>query len=247
MPIPHSKRVVFERNPLAEVGCRLSIPTILRLEEERPVDFQEAVEEDYPHLGRKLVRFEDRNEPIPQYDFISEQRYWKISLCSEFIQLTTTEYEDRDGFKERLRPATETFSDIYDRNISVGMVLYYRDVIDREQLGLDGIPWDELLNPAIAGELADDDLQEKEVINLQRTMTLDLENGLGELELVHGLHELSSGRRVYVMDAFLSEDRESEFSEAIERLAAYHDRGGELFRWAITDTLRDELGERNDD
>ena len=247
MPIPPSPRVVFERNPLAEVGCRFNIPAILRLEEQKPVAFQEAVEAEYPYVTRNLAHFEDRPEPVAVYDFISKDRYWKVSVCSEFIQLTTTDYEKREGFHERLQTVTERFAEIYGRNATIAMVLYYRDVIDREDLGLEGVPWDELLNPSFAGELADEHLSEEEVIDVQRTVTIDLGDDLGELELIHGLREFEEGRRVYVMDSFLSEERDSTFSEAIERLDTYHDRGGELFRWTIADKLRDALGEKDDE
>lgn len=245
MPIPESPRVVFEQNPLAEVGCQFTIPTIFRLEEEAPVALQEAcrkAEFSYPYVNRQYARVEDRPEPLPVYEFISEDRLWKFSICSEFLQLTTTDYHERKTFHPKLEPLTDSFAEIYERNRILGFVLYYRDVIDREALGLGGAAWRDLLNPAFAGELCDEHLRVEELLGMERKMTLDLPGDLGTVELVHGLRELDDGRRVYVMDSYLRDEREATFSEAIERLHDYHDRGGALFRWAISETLIEALG-----
>jgi len=141
------------------------------------VALQEAIEEDYPYGRRSFARMDDRLEPIPVYEFISADRYWKISICSDFFQLTTTDYEVRGDFPEELKPTVHRFADLYGQNATIATVLYYRGVIDREDLGLEVVPWHELLNPAVAGEIADEHLEEDEIVGLQRNLTLDLRDG----------------------------------------------------------------------
>jgi hypothetical protein len=40
MEFPEAERVIYSRNPLAEVACQLRFPRILALDERIPADFQ---------------------------------------------------------------------------------------------------------------------------------------------------------------------------------------------------------------
>lgn len=43
MLFPPTQRVIYHKNPLVEVVCQLRFPTILKIDAEIPVAFQEAV------------------------------------------------------------------------------------------------------------------------------------------------------------------------------------------------------------
>ena len=59
MPIPEHERTVYEHNPLAEVGLRVSIPTVLAVEARKPADLQDEIFESFPHYSRRYARIED--------------------------------------------------------------------------------------------------------------------------------------------------------------------------------------------
>lgn len=247
MPIPETTRTVFEENPLAEVGCQIVVPRLLELENESPAEFQKVIADSYPYYRRSYHRPGEYEDPEMVHEFISRDQFWKFSVCSDFVKLSTTDYEDRDQFRREFEPLLDAFVDVYGSERTLASSLYYRDVIDREELGLEGVAWSELLKPPFAGVLSEGEIEEREVADIQQTMTFELSEPPGTARVVHGLHEFEDGRRVYVMDSFLNDERGGTFEARLDRLPLYHDVGGHLFRWAISDRLFEVLnGGRNE-
>ena len=44
----HNKRVIYQKNPLVEVILQIKFPTILSINAKDPVDFQDAIRQEYP-------------------------------------------------------------------------------------------------------------------------------------------------------------------------------------------------------
>lgn len=234
MPVPSSERVIFEPNPLVEVSCELLMERLLRLESERPIDLQEAIRADFPRLE---VHSDDHG--LVTYDFISEDRLWMFSINATTLRLSTTEYIDREGFQARFRAPLQAVSKIYDRDQANGFRLIYQDVINRHDLGLDEVPYAELLKPGFAGELGEAAMEESDFMELMRFVSLRLERG--RADITHGFAQDDQERRVYVIRTELSTPDPLRFDELAERLAAYHDQGGYIFRWAISERLKNHL------
>src|SRR5215216_5336658 len=114
MPFPESKRVFYQKNPLAEVVCQLRFPPILRIDSESPAMFQERIRSEYP-LYRRTVAQTQLNLPgLPQpllqmiagagnatHEFLSGDEVWKVSLARDFLALTTSKYHDWEHFKKQ--------------------------------------------------------------------------------------------------------------------------------------------------
>ena len=47
-------RQIYQRNPLAEVICQLRFPEILSIGANLPVDFQEAIRDEFPQYQSRL-------------------------------------------------------------------------------------------------------------------------------------------------------------------------------------------------
>ncbi|RAL23020.1 hypothetical protein DL240_09025 [Lujinxingia litoralis] len=235
MPIPASERIIFEPNPLVEVSCELSIERLLRLESELPVALQEAIRDRYPRQESSR----DASRGLTTYDFISEDRFWKFSVNATHLRLATTEYTERQDFHRRLSPLLKAFSSIYDVHTASGFSLTYQDVINRHELGLNQSSYAELLKPAFAGELCDDALEEDEVDELMRFISLKLAQG--RAHITHGLTRDEQNRRVYVIRTELFEQGRYPFEQIPQILLPYHDQGGYIFRWAISDRLKEAL------
>lgn len=247
MPIPESPREKFENNPLAEVGYEITISPLLKLENQKPARLQESIGEEFPYYSRDHVEGEIGSNLLEVHNFVSEDRYWKFSVCSRFVRLSTTNYMDREQFRERLEPLLTEFAEIYGRNRTLGSVLYYRDVLIRDELGLEGHDWAELLNPVFAGELASEHISEEEVSGCDRKLSLSVESIEGIAQIEHGLRTLDGQGTVYVFDTYLKNESEETFTGLIEHLEEYHDLGGHIFRWAISDVLHDALAGGEDD
>ena len=103
MPFPNSPRVIYKKNPLAEVVCALQFPPILKIELGTPAEFQERIRFDYPlyklaqppmmnlppnippRVAKLLSGFGPQQGIELSHEFSSEDRKWQIQLTRDVI------------------------------------------------------------------------------------------------------------------------------------------------------------------
>ncbi len=258
MPFPESPRVVFRENPLVEVICQLRFPTVLAIAASPPTEFQEAIRSDYPIYTRQegaqtppeiasiLGQLQIPALPAPpeavNHRFESEDGNRIITLATNFVAVTERKYERWELFWEEIERARSALETIYRPSFYDRLGLRYQDVISRERLGLQGVEWSDLLNPAISGLLSSPQ-EIRESVRSVRGDSLLAVDGSGSVRLQHGLVQSEgSEEQVYLFDAdFFTEERISG-DELPGTLDLFNRQAGHLFRWAITDRLRDALG-----
>lgn len=256
MPLPESPRVIFGKNPLAEVICQLRFPPILAITAESPADFQQRVRQSYPlysqdhglaSLPKDLapllarVAFPQPAESLT-HKFSSEDGTRSISLAQEFFAVTEQRYARWENFRREVALAEEACRQVYEPPFYTRVGLRYQDVLDRGALGLDSVSWNELISPSFAGllgarEVADDVRETQSVVLL----------ALGEVEggsvrIRHGqTRPADDGRQRYVIDAdFFTEER-CTHDRAFQILDVFNRLARNLFRWAITERLEHAL------
>ena len=255
MTFPESQRVVFQQNPLAEVICQLKFPTILGISAEKPAKFQNQIRDLYPFyevsppsLPKELAKvFETLTLPTPGGEtvrFLTEDKSRCISLSPEFVAFTEKVYVEWDFFMAEVTRAKDALEETYTPAFYTRIGLRYRNVIDREALELGDTRWDQLLKPGIAGLLSEHDKIGAPIRDLQAEATIALVEVPGGLATVrHGLRRVPpDNREVYYIDTdcHISERTEGKNVGAI--LGTFNRLNGNLFRWAITDSLRATLG-----
>lgn len=253
MPFPESERVIYRKNPLAEVICQLRFPAILRIETELPSAFQERIRRQYPIFRSKpsialpaniplsASQLASADFPFPignkTYEFASADDIWTVSLTQESLALTTRQYVRWEDFKKHFAESLEALLTIYEPAYFLRIGLRYVDVIRRSLLGLEGEAWSRLLQPYIASELASTDVSADIIENFsQVAVRLDTPDGL--VRIRHGLaYTQEIDEDCYVIDSdFFTEERK-ETHDAIEVLDQFKRQAGHLFRWCITDQL----------
>ena len=93
-------RKFYRRSPLIEVICQLRFPDILKIEAHEPADFQDAIRQVYPQYAKRIEQLPPQNAggkmveqgTVNNYQFISADGGWKVSLTKGFIALSTTRY-----------------------------------------------------------------------------------------------------------------------------------------------------------
>jgi uncharacterized protein (TIGR04255 family) len=253
MLFPDKPRVVYGNRPTEEVICQLRFPTILRIDAEPPVVFQERIRGMYPVLTEKKPDFPVVPQEImslisadfrmgkPAYEFASEDGNWKLTLAADFISLTTTEYERWEVFKEHLEIPFKSLLEIYTPPFFTRVGLRYRDVIRRSTLGLNESPWLELLEPHVAGALSVKEIAPA-VTQVAKNVTFTLPGGSGQLRVRHGLGTRPrSEETCYIIDADFFTSQKREPSHAIDALDKYHTEARLFFQWCITAKLHDAL------
>ncbi len=257
MPIPDSPRVIYGNNPLREVICQLRFPTILAISADSPVAFQEVVrragypiyetdaagEAEIPSEVTQRLRIEF--VPVePDHRFSSEDAKRMIALSKDFLAVTDRNYREWSDFRDDLLElARQAFEAQFEPTYYSRVGLRYRNIVKRAELGLEDVPWSELVNPSLAGILGDKHVSE-DISTLQATVLLSLTDEVegGQLRLRHGLVTASPEEApAYLVDAdFYVQDRRNP-DDVPTILATFNELAGRLFRWAITPRLHEVL------
>lgn len=255
MPFPESRRVVFKQNPLSEVLCQLRFPTILEIGVEDPAAYQNKVRGAYPLYskgdGDQLIPKEvsellDQLRMAPPlttrttHKFLTEDGSRFLSLTADFLALTEKNYIRWEQFEAELSSVKAGFEEVYQPAFYSRIGLRYRNIIDREALGL-SVPWDQLVNPAIIGLLGAKELRD-EVPEMRSESLISIgDDPRSFIRLRQGLTLSPDGHQVYVIDAdcYTSERRETDGIFTV--LDRFRRANGDLFRWTITQLLWDAL------
>ncbi|UVE54302.1 TIGR04255 family protein [Burkholderia sp. EMB26] len=265
MKIARSDRVRYANNPLAEVVCQLRFDRLPDWESREPVEFQNSLSSSsYPErsieqsFALTLHTSGPVNVPVlpPQpgklYHFATADSTTKVTLCSDFVALTTTKYESWEDFLPRLLEVIAILASCYPNAVPKRLGLRYKDLIERENLNLAGVPWHELVKPFLLGPLAPNALVDEfapddgDVGNMLSQSILRLDDCMLLLQSSM-LWSIDRQRRAFLIDAdFFTEDaicadmvRDSAvIRDTLEKL---HNNAGALFRRCITGRLHDAL------
>ena len=157
-----NKRVKYEEAPLVEVICQLRFPTILSINANEPVEFQEAIREEFPLYNckneQKTEVLNDKEVRISKsrtYEFITKSTRTKVTVTSSFIAFSTLEYEVWEKFRKVILNVLEKFVGIYKVPFYTRCGLRYKDIITKSRYGLYGKKWADLIQPNVIGISAD--------------------------------------------------------------------------------------------
>ena len=249
MAFPDLPRVVYANNPIVEVVCQLRFPTILKIDVGEPVDFQEKIREHYPIYRedelqptipdeiKKLLATEMPFANVkPARRFISADRQWMVSLARNFLAVATESYWKWEDFKTHLTRATTALEELYAPSFYSRIGLRYKNVIRRSDVGLEDVPWDQVLRPHIAAELATVEVAPA-VEEAKRSLLVALD--VGKVRLRHGFVDRKSedAEVTYSIDNDFFIEEETGPND-VERIINYFNgQARNTFRWCISDRL----------
>lgn len=165
-------RCIYRRNQLGEVICQLRFPEILAIGANLPVEFQEAIRDEFPIYS---VRKENptpkltgvpgnmqlqKQDPVTNYQFASADGVWRVNLTGKFISLSCSRYTRWEDFAKKLDKPLVAFIKIYKPAFFERVGLRYLNFFSRKALELEGTPFSELISPCYLGILGDEDVAE---------------------------------------------------------------------------------------
>jgi uncharacterized protein (TIGR04255 family) len=250
------ERVLYDKNPLESVICQVRFPTILRVESELPSNFQDRIRENFPLFkesseeeiaippevakvfGRQFV------EAMPgrNYNFSSEDEAWQVSLTRDFLALTCRKYERWERFREQFEIPLSALLDVYKPSSFSRVGLRYRDLIRRSVLGISGLPWGQLLNANIAGELGDSEVAER-IQNVKKEIVFELPDS-AQARMIQVLGN-AKGEQVYLIDTDFFTTHKTEVSNVWGRLGTFNRYARWIFRWCISEQLHRAMGPKS--
>ena len=268
MKIAPTPRVIYGKNPLAEVVCQIRFQHVeisssaLEKLQQRFAEVGHSQRNNETSFNFVMESAQDGAPPVPRasagdtiYHFAKADGASKVSVAPEFIAYTSTNYRNWDEFLPELLSAVAAL------NGEVGTLrvnrigLRYKDVIERSVLGLDGTPWHELIKPFLLGPLAYDALSEKgqldeDSVDSQVSQSLIRLDECKLLLQSSLLTSLTDASKAFLIDAdfFHEMDGTEECGNVVESsgelealLETLHTNAGALFRRAITEKLHDSL------
>lgn len=256
MPFPKTERIIYQNNPLINVICQLRFPPILKIDNELPALFQDAIRETYPNyneqsgllqISEKKINIREQEDffdrligqtILKEHKFSSADNIWTVVITRTFLALSSTRYEKWEDFREKLEFVFKTFNEIYKPGYYTRLGLRYIDVIDRAKLNLSGIDWSELLENHILGIISTP--QGKYIKNFDCKYEIELEDSKSQVALktsfVRNRVEIN-GENCFVIDSDFFNSYKTDTDDIFVKLNYLHDRATRLIRWIIKDKL----------
>ncbi|WP_374658992.1 TIGR04255 family protein [Phenylobacterium sp.] len=250
MRSPTRARVVYERNPLAEVIFQIRYPINLAIERDLPTNFQKALIDSYPLLDVKrgvqlqlkvAGAIDDQPfEPRPSrvYDFTDIERTSRVSLSCDSLSFSTTKYKDWDHFRNALGEILAAFFSNYDQSLFTRVGLRYVNAIKPAELGLSTENPAEIMNPELVAPLTG---FTERVFEHQALTIIEIPDGKISVRMALTKDEQGESY-IFDTDAFHDEMFQANPDDVLARLEQYHLQHSDLFRWAIGDAVHAALG-----
>ena len=251
------ERCIYHKNQLGEVICQLRFPEILIIGTEVPAVFQEAIRDEFPRYtlrketpAPKLtgapghLSFE-KQEPITNYQFMSEDGIWRINLTSQFISLACSRYTKWEDFAGRLDKPLAAFIRIYKPAYFERVGLRYLNFISRKELDLESYQLRELIAPCYLGPLAEPDVSEQNSSRCSIDTELAIRGGCrvkihaGPGIVKRGTQQEQEVKFIFDQDLFMPGKVPVNYSAGT--LQTLHSQAYSIFRGAITDTLHSAM------
>lgn len=263
MVFPETPRILYGKNPLDEVVCQLRFPDVLRISSSDPVDFQERIRLEYPYfvtapppiptqglppeVAEQLLRMVGSKLPGKHYEFTTaERRPRTVSLTQNFVALTEHDYQEWSAFRSQLERVERALRESYQPAFYTRLGLLYKNVIDPVEIGLAGPPfWGDLIKEPFVGLVGSPQCKGAFESSFSESL-IRLEDDLGSKVLLQqglGMKTANNeSRQVYIFSADFYVERKVEPDDVFPILDNYQKAAGNLFRWAVTDTLAELLG-----
>ena len=253
----HKQRCIYRNNQLAEVICQLRFPEILMIQANLPVDFQEMIRDEFPvyTLRREIPAPKisavpgnvsiEKQQPIHNYQFSSADGIWRVNLTSKFISLACTAYTSWEEFAAKLDKPLVAFIKTYKPAHFERVGLRYVNFISRQELGLEGIPFSDLISPCYLGPLQEDDVQEAAVLRCSVDTEMNLRSGC-RVKLHAGPGLVKKGGKPdhevkFIFDQDLYMPGTIPVNASVGALQTLHAQAWPVFRGAVREQLHDAM------
>lgn len=246
MPLsfPQCKHIPLLKPPLREVICQVRMPSILKIAQEMPAEFQDKIRERFPTTqDEKELLFVSRPgqpqspEPIgtklPTYRFLDKDAKRTVSLGVGFYALTTTEYKGWLAFADDLAFVTEAMLSVYKIPYATRIGLRYINVLNTENTKQESFNPDviNLFQENLTSLLHEDAVQNPYLVLTQ----IRAHQSNGEFTFQAGvIEEDETPAFLLDFDRYIEGQIELQIEAFLERCNDFHAEIYNAFRWCLT-------------
>lgn len=247
----------YRSNQIAEVICQLRFPEILSISASAPAAFQDAIRDEFPQFVRRQDLPAPKISGVPghmtlenqpgviNYQFSSADGVWRVNLTGRFISLTCNRYTCWEEFAKKLDKPLAAFIQIYKPAYFERIGLRYLNFISRYELGLEGVPFSQLISPCYLGPLMEEDVQEANSTRCNVDAELNIRGGC-RLKVHAGPGLVKKNGKAdqevkFIFDQDLFMPGQVPVNLSAGALQTLHAQAWSIFRGAITDRLHDAM------
>lgn len=236
LSFPH---VNYRRTGLQTVVCQLKFDPILRIGLEPPVAFQDEVRHAFPKFfqeesaGFRIAPGAgvEALPPTPAtWRFRTDDDAWTAGLAINFLSLETQRYQHFREFEGQFSILHEALRSAYGVDHYSRVGLRYVNVFKPEEFPGG---WLHRFNPQLLGPMADPSVG-SEVAESRQVFVLS--NDDWTIKVLHGS---DNGR--YLLDIDHATEARVEANGVAERLRAFNRNIYQVFRWAISEAMHEEM------
>lgn len=251
-----AERVIYNKNPLAEVICQFRYPSVLRIDTDLPVDFHEKIQSAFPVFREKtnilsvppeiaqLISPEivkTLNNTVKAYEFATKENNWIVSLTRDFIALTNSRYKRWEDFYEMLEQPFLALDKIYSPSFFSRVGLRYRNVIKRSELDLNGVDWSLLINPVLSGFFSVK-LEDINVVETNHLTLLTINTKGDKVRIRYGTEKDNKTDEIcFVIDSDFFTEEQKDIKDGLAIISEFNRANRNLFRWCITEQLHNAM------
>ena len=247
----------YRSNQIAEVICQLRFPEILSISASAPAAFQDAIRDEFPQFVRRQDLPAPKISGVPghmtlenqpgviNYQFSSADGVWRVNLTGRFISLTCNRYTGWEEFAKKLDKPLAAFIQIYKPAYFERIGLRYLNFISRYELGLEGVPFSQLISPCYLGPLMEEDVQEANSTRCNVDAELNIRGGC-RLKVHAGPGLVKKNGKAdqevkFIFDQDLFMPGQVPVNLSAGALQTLHAQAWSIFRGAITNRLHDAM------
>lgn len=239
---PQKQEIQLKKSPLNEVVCQVKFPPILRIANELPIEFQDAIRTRFPGLEIErgvLVKLPSINgadiphfEPSPKiFRFSTSDGKASVALTTDFFALSTKGYSHWSDFLSDLSLVEKTVRDIFQPAYGIRIGLRFINKFTKENT--DCKTTQELLT-----------LFRNELICLIQTDAWEELDEMFSQLIVRDNHSKLAIRRgfgteqkepFFLLDFDYFEEGQIGLDNLVPRMERYHSCIYDAFRWCIKD------------
>lgn len=267
-PLP--QKIIYDKNPLAEVVCQVRFD---------PLPIGDAVMTSFnaklASMGYLVSTFEqvatfqfaaslngesahmDAPQPVPVrvYHQSSPDGVWRVSHSVDFVALTCTRYSTWGEFEDKFRQILMIYTGSVGVGNSTRIGLRYRDIVDRQNLEIEGMAWAELIQPFVLGPLAaydmvDGAIPEEDIVSYSFQSNIRLDD-CGLLFQGGLIRSIDGSKVAFVIDSDFYVDGDAAVGCMADEsrlecvLTALHKNASALFAHSIKGSLKNALCPRS--
>ena len=253
----NESRCIYRESPLAEVICQLRFPEILTIGTTVPDAFQEAIRSEFPQYMKRQEAPAPKIAGTPgnlvlqnqttvvNHNFISADGIWKVNLTSKFISLSCSKYTRWEDFAQKLDKPLAAFIQIYKPAYFERVGLRYVNFFSRFALGLEGVPFSNLIAPCYLGILSEEDVKEAATTRCSLDMDTAIRGGC-RVKIHAGPGMVKRGNQQdqevkFIFDQDLYMPGQVPVNLSAGALQTLHAQAFSIFRGAVTDQLHEAM------